>query len=110
MILCSCNVLTLARLLDTATALLAADPSLPVTPGRVLRRMGVRPRCGTCLTLIRDILRDAGFPITCPEPLAGIADALADLELTVVTVEVTEITVVVAEQAEAGSIRLVPAE
>lgn len=93
MILCSCNVLTLNRLLETARLVQAADPTLPVTPGRVLRQMGVRPRCGTCLSLIRDLLRDAGFPITCPEPLAEIADQLDGAELVEIdiTVVVTEV-------------------
>ncbi len=89
MILCSCNVLTLSRLLDAAATIEAADPSLPVTPGRVLRLLGVRPRCGTCLSLIRDILRDAGFAITCPEPLAGIADALDDAGFDTIEVDIT---------------------
>ncbi len=109
MILCSCNVLTVARLLDAAATLSAADPSRPVTAGRVLREIGVRPRCGTCLTLIRDIFRNAGFMITCPEPLAGIADSLSVFELSVVSIEMISVTVT--ERAEEPSqAALVPAE
>lgn len=70
MILCSCNLLTKANIETAAAALVAADPTRPVTPGRVFLALGVRPQCGSCLELIRGMLRDLGLPVTCPEPLA----------------------------------------
>jgi bacterioferritin-associated ferredoxin len=74
MILCSCNVLSRAALLAAAEKLRSADPSAPVTPGRVFHALGVRPQCGSCVELVRRTLRDGGFPGTCPEPIAVIAD------------------------------------
>ncbi len=74
MILCSCNVLTRDRITDAAMSLAVADPGRPVTPGRIFRRLGARPRCGTCFELVEGILRGLGLPMTCPEPLASSAD------------------------------------
>ena len=74
MILCSCNLLSSADLRSVAEALRKAEPALPVTQGRVFQAMGVRPQCGGCVELVRSTLRDWGFPATCPEPLASIAD------------------------------------
>lgn len=85
MILCSCNVLTQARIEKAALALAAADPGMPVTPGRIFRALGVRPRCGTCFELIRPLLRDLDLPMTCPEPMASAAEAF-EIETTTVVV------------------------
>ncbi len=84
MILCSCNVLTSTSLRAAAQALQDADPSRPVTPGRVFHAVGARPQCGSCIELVRKSLQEWGFPLTCPEPLASIAndqeDASSDQE------------------------------
>jgi bacterioferritin-associated ferredoxin len=74
MIICSCNVLTEANVIRVARMLAAEAPGLPVTPGRVFRALGARPQCGTCFTLIRSIVADAGMAVTCPEPIAGDAE------------------------------------
>jgi bacterioferritin-associated ferredoxin len=74
MILCSCNVLSSASLREAAEALRSADPSRPVTAGRLFLALGARPQCGSCIELVRKSLREWGFPLTCPEPLASIAD------------------------------------
>jgi bacterioferritin-associated ferredoxin len=74
MIVCSCNVLTKARIIAVATELAAADPDRPLTPGRLFRAMGARPQCGTCFPLIRSIIASAGIALTCPEPLASEAE------------------------------------
>lgn len=74
MIVCSCNVLTRARVLAAAQELAAADPSRPITPGRLFKALGARPNCGTCFASIRAIVADAGFRFTCPEPLASAAE------------------------------------
>lgn len=78
MILCSCNVLTSADLRETAERLQDSDPTRPVTPLRLFRELGVRPKCGSCLGLLRRTLQDWGFPATCPEPLATIAEDNGD--------------------------------
>ncbi|MCB1497052.1 MAG: (2Fe-2S)-binding protein [Bauldia sp.] len=80
MIICSCNVLTKASILETAEKLAHEDVSRPVTPGRVFRALGVRPQCGTCFVTIRRLIADAGITFTCPDPLATVADE--DGELT----------------------------
>jgi bacterioferritin-associated ferredoxin len=82
MIVCSCNVLTEARIRAAAESLAAEDPSRPITPGRLFRRLGARPNCGTCYRTIRAIVARAGLAFTCPEPLASLAEEIADLALT----------------------------
>jgi bacterioferritin-associated ferredoxin len=74
MIVCSCNVLTKARVIAAADRLLRDDPTRPVTAGRIFRALGVRPNCGTCFSLIRTIIAEAGLAFTCPEPLASEAE------------------------------------
>ena len=80
MIVCSCNVLTKVRIRATAEALAADDPMRPITPGRLFRSLGARPQCGTCFSLIRTIVADAGLNFTCPEPLASEAEAIEESE------------------------------
>lgn len=75
MIVCSCNVLTRARIVAAAAELAAADPLRPITPGRLFMALGARPNCGTCFTSIRAIIAEAGFTFTCPEPLASSAES-----------------------------------
>jgi len=82
MIICSCNVISKARILAAAEVVARAEPGLPVTPGRVFRALGARPQCGTCFMMIRRIIADAGIAFTCPEPLA------TDAEVTVTVVEI----------------------
>jgi bacterioferritin-associated ferredoxin len=84
MILCSCTLLTRAAILAAAQSLVAADPMRAVTPGRIFRVLGVRPNCGSCVDVIRALLRDSGMPMTCPEPLAPDTDFGDDDEETVI--------------------------
>jgi len=74
MIVCSCSVLTKARIVATAETLAAADPARPVTPGRLFKALGAKPQCGTCFTVMRSLFAQAGISFTCPEPLASQAD------------------------------------
>ena len=74
MIICSCNVLSRARIAAAADALAREAPDRPVTPGRCFRALGARPQCGTCFAPVRRIIADAGITFTCPEPLATVAD------------------------------------
>jgi bacterioferritin-associated ferredoxin len=84
MIICSCNVLTKARIAAAAEALAREAPARPVTPGRVFRAVGARPQCGTCFALVRRIIADAGIAFTCPEPLASVAEE--DLSASEITI------------------------
>ena len=84
MIICSCNVLSKARIAAAADGLAREAPERPVTPGRCFRALGARPQCGTCFTLVRRIIADAGITFTCPEPLATVADdnlSVAEMEI-----------------------------
>ena len=85
MILCSCNILTKANIEAAARAMVAADPTRPVTPGRIFLALGARPNCGSCVDMIRRMLRDMGLPLTCPDPIASIA--APQLELVIETEE-----------------------
>jgi len=71
MIVCSCNVLTKIRVVTAAETLIRRDPSRAVTPGRILKELGVKAQCAVCFSLIRTIVADAGVLVTCPEPLAS---------------------------------------
>lgn len=84
MIICSCNVLTKARIAAAADTLARENPGRPVTPGRIFRALGTRPQCGTCFALVRRIVADAGIAFTCPEPLATVAEdnlSAAEMEI-----------------------------
>ena len=74
MIVCSCNVLTKARVVAAAESLFTENPVRAVTPGRILRELGVKAQCAVCFSLIRTIVAEAGVMITCPEPLASGAE------------------------------------
>ena len=75
MIVCSCTVLTRARIVATAEALAAEAPLRPVTPGRLFRALGAKPQCGTCFAVMRTLVAEAGISFTCPEPLASQAES-----------------------------------
>ena len=71
MIVCSCNVLTKARVVAAAQSLIRRNPTRAVTPGRILKELGVKAQCAICFSLIRTIVAEAGIMVTCPEPLAS---------------------------------------
>jgi bacterioferritin-associated ferredoxin len=80
MIVCSCNVLTKVRAIAAAETLYRRDPTRAVTPGRILKELGVKAQCAVCFSLIRSLVAEAGVMVTCPEPLASEAqgdDAVA---------------------------------
>lgn len=70
MIVCSCNVLTKARVVAAAGTLMRRDSTRAVTPGRILKELGVKAQCAVCFGLIRTMVAEAGVMVTCPEPLA----------------------------------------
>jgi len=74
MIVCSCKVLTRQRILETAATLALQRPGRPVTPAQVFRALGVKPQCVICFPPIRTLLAEAGFLVTCPDPLATAAE------------------------------------
>ena len=74
MIVCSCAVITKARILAAAEVLAREQPYRPVTAGRVFRALAAKPQCGICYGPIRTIIAEAGLAFTCPEPLASEAE------------------------------------
>jgi bacterioferritin-associated ferredoxin len=74
MIVCSCNVLTKARVVAAAEKLSREAPTRPITPGRILRELGVKAQCAVCFSLIRTTVASAGVMVTCPEPIATDAE------------------------------------
>ena len=83
MIVCSCAVLTKARILAAAEVLAREQPYRPVTAGRVFRALGAKPQCGICYGPIRAIIAEAGLSFTCPEPLASEAEEQRSSDATV---------------------------
>ncbi|MCX5496319.1 (2Fe-2S)-binding protein [Kaistia dalseonensis] len=81
MIVCSCNILTKNRILETAERLALEGPGRPLTPARVYRALGVRAQCTICFALVRKILADSGLMVTCPEPLGSGAEDEGDSAL-----------------------------
>jgi len=71
MIVCSCNALTKALILETADRLAREQPGRPLTPARVYRALGVKAQCTICFVLVRKLLAEAGAIVTCPEPLGS---------------------------------------
>ncbi len=60
MILCSCAVITQEELWEAIRALHAENPSAPMTPNRVFRKIGKAPTCMVCAPLlVRRIYRFA---------------------------------------------------
>jgi bacterioferritin-associated ferredoxin len=56
MIVCHCNVLTKAAILEA----IGDDPlSMPKSPVQVHKCMGCAPQCGRCLQTVRNILAEA---------------------------------------------------
>lgn len=94
MIVCSCNVISKSCLEEAAEKLAAADPTRPLTPGRIFQAIGKRPDCGTCARTIRQIIADGGHRFTCPEPLASVAEAPPTATRMIDFSEITEIEII----------------
>jgi bacterioferritin-associated ferredoxin len=55
-IVCSCNVLSDAKIL---AALKSEDAARPCSPGEAYRCLGCAPRCGRCLATVRELIAEA---------------------------------------------------
>lgn len=78
MIVCSCNILTKARIIETAEALQREQPGRPITPARIYRALQVRAQCTVCFALVRRLVMESGLAVTCPEPLGSGAEEERD--------------------------------
>lgn len=74
MIICSCNAFSKKRIVEVAKELAESEPDRAVTPARIFKKLGGRPQCGTCFQMIRQDVAAAGILVTCPEPLASVAE------------------------------------
>jgi len=58
MIICSCKRITDKAIRQTVHDLLEEDPNCMLTPGIVYRAMGLRAQCGSCLSLVIELIID----------------------------------------------------
>lgn len=56
MIVCSCNVISSSEIETAVEDLVAKDPDVVLTPGMVYRAFGCRPKCGTCLGHLAELM------------------------------------------------------
>jgi bacterioferritin-associated ferredoxin len=56
MIVCSCSLITDSEVAEAVTAIRTADPLAVIKPGRIYRRLGKRPSCAGCLSLVRELI------------------------------------------------------
>lgn len=56
MIVCSCNVISDAEIEAAVEELVAGDADVVLTPGMIYRAIGVRPKCGTCLNHVVELV------------------------------------------------------
>jgi bacterioferritin-associated ferredoxin len=56
MIVCSCNVISSSEIESAVEDLVATDTDVVLTPGMVYRAFGCRPKCGTCLRHLADLM------------------------------------------------------
>ncbi|GAB4226700.1 MAG: hypothetical protein Kow0032_04730 [Methyloligellaceae bacterium] len=49
MIVCSCNVISHREIHKAVEDLHRQDPNVVLTPGKIYRCIGCRPKCGNCL-------------------------------------------------------------
>lgn len=58
MIICQCNVISCGDLRKAVGDLRSDEPHALVTPARVFRCCGKRPRCGTCMPLVTGLIQE----------------------------------------------------
>jgi bacterioferritin-associated ferredoxin len=56
MIVCSCNVVSSLEIDAAVEQLVAGDKDVVLTPGMVYRAIGVRPKCGTCMRHVAELI------------------------------------------------------
>ncbi|WP_421725139.1 (2Fe-2S)-binding protein [Bauldia sp.] len=85
MIVCSCNVITRARIAEAARTLARDTPDRPVTAGRLFKALGGRPNCGTCLGTLGHIVTEAGIDFAGPR--AFVSDISSDVVESLVDID-----------------------
>ena len=56
MIVCSCSLITAKDVADAVAAIRTADPSAAIKPGCIYRSLGIRPPCGGCGRLVKELM------------------------------------------------------
>ena len=56
MIVCSCNVICHRKIEQAVERMFEADPNVVLTPGKVYKAVGHRPKCATCLFHIAKLM------------------------------------------------------
>ena len=56
MIVCSCSLITAKDVADAVAALRTADPLATIKPGCIYRSLGIRPPCGGCGRLVKELM------------------------------------------------------
>ncbi|MEM8743781.1 MAG: hypothetical protein AAGF14_04000 [Pseudomonadota bacterium] len=56
MIVCSCNVICHKEIENVVERMFRADPNVVLTPGKVYKAVGYRPKCATCLLHIGKLM------------------------------------------------------
>jgi bacterioferritin-associated ferredoxin len=59
MYVCSCNVITSYEIRQAIARLRNADPMRVLTPGLIYRTLGYRPKCGSCLPHVSQLIAAA---------------------------------------------------
>ena len=56
MIVCSCSLITAMDVADAVAAFRTADPLAALKPGCIYRSLGIRPPCGGCGRLVKELM------------------------------------------------------
>lgn len=56
MIVCSCSLITAKDVADAVAAFRASDPLAVLKPGSIYRNLGIRPPCGGCGRLVKELM------------------------------------------------------
>jgi bacterioferritin-associated ferredoxin len=69
MIVCSCNVISSREIESAVEELVATDADVVLTPGMVYRTFGCRPKCGTCLRNLAELMCEHRESLQAPDYL-----------------------------------------
>ncbi|MEL6980503.1 MAG: (2Fe-2S)-binding protein [Pseudomonadota bacterium] len=58
MIVCQCNALSDREVRSAVSGILSDEPDRIVTPGTVVRALGLRRQCSGCLSALSDLVED----------------------------------------------------
>ena len=78
MIVCSCNVISSREIESAVDELVATDADVLLTPGMVYRTIGCRPKCGTCLRHVVQLMHDHREALQAPGCARGRVDKMPE--------------------------------